>query len=108
MPGQPGACCLEHGKVANAGLIAAFAVVHDQYVAVLGGLERLERDVDAAAVAGGQHPSGNLGADDESGDSRRRATLRNPDAGCRRRGSAASRAERTPRTRTHQTEAARE
>ena len=78
--GQPGACCLKHGKVADAGLVVAAAVVDDQDIAVLGGLECLEEDVDAAVVAGGQHPSGNLGAGNQSGDSRRRGTQRNPDA----------------------------
>ena len=78
--GQPGACCLEHGEVADAGLVVAAAVVDDQDVAVLGGLERLEEDVDAAVVARRQHPSGNLGAGDQGGDSRRRGAQRNPDA----------------------------
>src|SRR5437899_1727882 len=35
--GQPGACCLERGEVADAGLVVAAAVVDDQDVAVLGG-----------------------------------------------------------------------
>lgn len=77
--GQPGAGCLEHGEVADAGLVAAAAVVDDQNIAGLGELKRLEEDVDAAVVAGRQRPPGDLGTGNESGDSRRRRAQRNPD-----------------------------
>jgi hypothetical protein len=43
---------------------------------VRGGLERLEEDVDAAVVAGQDRPPGNLGAGNQSGDSRRRGAQR--------------------------------
>jgi hypothetical protein len=50
-PGQTCARSLEHGEVTDAGFVVAAAVVDDQDVAVLGCLERFEKDVDAAAVA---------------------------------------------------------
>ena len=53
--GRPG---LEHGEVADAGLVDAPAVVDDEHVPGLRGGERLEEDVDAPGMTGRQGAAG--------------------------------------------------
>lgn len=57
-PRDSGGLGLEGDQVADARLVPSAAVVHDQYVARLGGLERLQEHVDTAHMLRRQHPPG--------------------------------------------------